>query len=133
MPQYTQGADELFSEGVYDFVVLDANEKLSQAGNATIELQLLVKDDNGRGEVRVIDYLTFAPKCFWKIDSFRVATGETLERGKTAAFECEDCLNREGRLLLKVQEFEGRERNKVSAYVDPATEKRPPGKARRSK
>jgi hypothetical protein len=125
MPEYVQGSEELLPEGVYDFTVIDATEKTSKAGNPTIELQLLIKDDDG-GEVRIFDHLTFSPRCFWKIDAFRVATGETLERGKTASFEYEDCLSREGRLLLKVAEFEGRERNKVGTYVDPAAEKRPP-------
>ena len=70
MPQYTQGADELLPEGVYDFVVIDATEKKSHAGNPTIELELLIKDGNGTEEVRVTDYLTFSPKSFWKITVF---------------------------------------------------------------
>jgi len=84
-----------------------------------IELQLLVK--NGTTEVRVFDNLVFSEKAFWKIDEFRVATGEKLVEGQKVNFEAEDCVDRKGRCHLFVDVYEGRSRNKVEAYLPPST------------
>jgi uncharacterized protein DUF669 len=126
MPTYEVGYNETLSEGSYPFVVIDANEKQSQSGNEMIELQLLVKGPNGN-ELRVFDHLVFTPKSYWKIDAFRVATGEKLVPGQTVSLEPEDCVDREGKVFLTVEKFEGRERNKVQEYL--AAEKLPPAQA----
>ena len=53
MPKYVQQLDVTLPEGEYDFVVADANEKISQSsGNDMIELQLLIKGPDGE-EVRI--------------------------------------------------------------------------------
>jgi hypothetical protein len=33
-------------------------------------------DGSKNGGIRIFDHLTFTPKSYWKIDRFRVATGE---------------------------------------------------------
>jgi Protein of unknown function (DUF669) len=127
MPTYTTGHDETLPEGVYDFTVIDAHEQTSKAsGNAMIELQLAITTPDGKNGPRVFDHLVFTPKAYWKIDSFRIATGEKLVEGQTAAFEPEDCLDRTGKLWLTIEKFEGRNRNKVGEYIDLAGEKNPP-------
>jgi hypothetical protein len=127
MPTYTTGHDETLPEGVYDFTVADANEKQSQAsGNPMIELELMVHEADGGTGIRVFDRLVFTPKAFWKIDAFRIATGEKLVEGQTVSFEAEDCVDRKGKCWLTVEKYEGRDRNKVREYVDPESEKKPP-------
>jgi non-homologous end joining protein Ku len=126
MPEYEVGYEEVLPEGVYPFVCINANEKTSQSGNVMIELELMVKGPNSDNEIRVFDHLVFARKSTWKIDDFRIATGETLIKGQKASFEAEDCLDRTGKVLLKIEKYEGRERNKVEEYLDPAAEKSPP-------
>jgi hypothetical protein len=91
-----------------------------------IELQLLVKAPGHKNGVRVFDHLTFVPNSYWKIDAFRIATGEKLVQGQTARFESEDCLDRSGRVWLAVEKYGGRSRNKVGEYVDPGAENPPP-------
>jgi hypothetical protein len=126
MPEYEVGHQEILPEGVYTFICIDAVEKTSQAGNTTIELQLMVKEANGDNEVRIFDHLTFTPKSTWKIDDFRAATGEILVKGQRSRFESEDCIDRQGKVRLKIETFEGRERNKVEEYLNPNAEKPPP-------
>jgi hypothetical protein len=131
MPTYKVGHKEVLPDGSYEFTVIDANEKQSQSGNAMIELQLLIKGTTGN-ELRVFDHLVFTPKSFWKIDAFRVATGERLVQGQLVNFEAADCLDRTGKVLLMVEEYGGRQKNRVQEYLDPAAEKPPPSPARKT-
>jgi hypothetical protein len=125
MPSYTQGLDVTVPEGIYDFTVADANEKMSQSsGNDMIELQLIVKGPDGE-EVKIFDNLVFSPKAFWKIDMFRVCTGDKLVAGQSVEFNAEDCLDRTGKCCVIIDKFEGRERNKVKEYLDPNAIDRP--------
>jgi hypothetical protein len=125
MPKYTECLDVTVPEGVYDFVVADANEKMSQSsGSAMIELLLLVKGQNGE-EVKIFDNLVFSPKAFWKIDAFRVATGDKLVAGQSVEFNAEDCLDRTGKCVLIIDNYGGRERNKVGEYLDPKESQNP--------
>jgi hypothetical protein len=117
MPEYTTGVQQAVPEGDYYFTVDDAGEKESQKGNPMIELQLLVEHDGA--EVRVFDNLVFVEAAFWKIDAFRVSTGEKLVEGQKVNFEAEDCIGRRGRCHLYVDTYEGRTRNKVDAYLPP--------------
>jgi hypothetical protein len=93
-----------------------------------IELQLAITTPDGKNGPRVFDRLVFTPKAFWKIDAFRIATGEKLVEGQTATFEPEDCIDRTGKLWLTVEKYEGRNHNKVGEYIDPSSEKAPPKK-----
>ena len=120
MSEYETGVQEVLPEGDYDFVVDDAGEKESTNGNPMIELQLTIEHDGHR--VRVFDHLVFTRKAFWKIDAFRVCTGEKFVEGQKVSFEAEDCIDRKGRCLLCVDTYEGKTRNKVSAYLPPPSE-----------
>jgi Protein of unknown function (DUF669) len=117
MPTYTQGLDITLPEGTYDFVVADANDKQSQSGNDMIELQLIIKGPDGQ-ESKIFDNLVFSPKAFWKIDMFRVCTGDKLVAGQSVEFNAEDCLDRTGKCYVIVDKYEGRERNRVKEYLD---------------
>lgn len=117
MPEYTTGVQQVLPDGDYDFVVDDAGEKESSKGNPMIELQLLVEHDGAK--VRIFDNLVFVEAAFWKIDAFRVSTGEKLVEGQKVTFEAEDCLDRRGRCHLYLDTYEGRTRNKVDTYLPP--------------
>jgi hypothetical protein len=120
MPLYTSGGglQEIMPEGDYDFIVDDAGEKESSNHNPMIELQLMVSY-NGIS-IRIFDPLVFTKTAFWKIDAFRVCTGEQLVAGQQINFEAEDCIDRKGRCHLIVDTYEGRTRNKVDAYLPPS-------------
>lgn len=129
MPEYESGVQGgILPEGDYHFVVDDAGEKPSSKGNPMIELQLAI-EHNG-STIRVFDNLVFTQRAFWRIDDFRVSTGEKLVPGQKVNFEAEDCIDRRGRCHLFVDVYEGKSRNKVEAYLPPASSAKPgtPGK-----
>jgi Protein of unknown function (DUF669) len=131
MPTYTQGQDEVVPEGEYSFTVKNAEEKVSKAGNPMIELQLQVDVPGKNGGIRVWDRLVFAEGMTSKIDDFRIATGETgLVKGQPATFEDSDCIDRTGKARIGIEIYQGREKNKIESYIDPAKEtaEKPPKK-----
>jgi hypothetical protein len=129
MPTYTSGSqDTLAPEGDYFFKVVDSGEKVSQQQNEMIELTL--ECWNGSGEKwRVYDQLVFTPKAFWKIDQFRLSTGEVIVAGKPFTLEAEDCIDRQGILHLIIDSTGRRPKNKVSEYLSPPVPKTAPAAA----
>jgi hypothetical protein len=128
MPTYEAGKEPaLLPEGTYEFVVVDAVDKISHAGkNPMIELTLSVKGSNGE-ELRVYDRLVFTANMGWKIDHFRASSGEKVVAGPTN-FDAVDALDRQGKCLLEIEEYDGRDRNRIKDYIDPKSEKKPPAK-----
>ena len=94
---------------------MDAQEKTSSTGNQMIEIALAVTTPDGKNGPRVWDRLVFSPKAYWKIDAFRIATGETLTKGQSVTFEAEDCVDRQGKVRLMIETYQGRESNRVEA------------------
>ena len=84
-----------------------------------IELQLDVCNDDFTQKVRVVDRLVFTSNCYWKIDSFRKATGEKISQHQKVSFDAEDCIDRRGQLMLKTTTYNGKSRNEVDYYVEP--------------
>lgn len=116
MPLYKQNASPVVPEGEYDFTVKNAKEEVSSKGNDMIVLTLQIKD----GPV-VIDNLVFTEGAIWKIDEFRVSTGEVINSTEEVSFEADECLGRSGRCSLYVDTFDGRDRNKIEHYLPPGT------------
>lgn len=121
MPDYDQGlGGEAFADGIYNFHCVDAGEKEStQTHNPMIELQLDCLNDDFTRRVRVVDRLVFTPNSYWKIDSFRRATGEKISQQSRVSFEAANCIDRKGRLALKTTMYNGKARNEVDYYVEP--------------
>jgi hypothetical protein len=121
MPEYEQNAAEvIFPDGTYEFQCVDACEKESdKTHNTMIELQLDCSNADLTEKVRVVDRLVFTPNSYWKIDSFRKATGEKISAGGKVSFEAEDCIDRQGRCQLKTTSYNGRSRNEVDYYLEP--------------
>ncbi len=85
-----------------------------------IELELIIANGPDVEPIIVTDYLVFAESSFWKIDAFRQATGEILASGEKVSFEAEDCIDRTGWCTLEIDVYQGRQKNKVLGYLDPA-------------
>lgn len=81
-----------------------------------IELKLKVEPD---GPV-FYDHLVFTESSFWKIDVFRAAIGETVIANEEIEIVADDLIGRQGRARLVVEEYNGRKRNKVAAWLVPA-------------
>lgn len=99
--------------GDYTVEILNAEESVSKQGNDLIELKLKIEPS---GAI-CFDNLVFTQNAFWKIDAFRAATGETVVPDEEVNIECDDLIGRTGRARLVVEEYNGRKRNKVAAWL----------------
>lgn len=118
MPTYTTGVtSELLPEdSEWPFEVEKAMDKDSANKNEMIELQLRVFNGSKKGPL-IFDTLVFVEAAFWKIDAFRRATGEKFKEGQQMSFSADDCVGRKGRLVVTVDSYQGKSRNKVKFYV----------------
>ena len=132
MPSYTsstpQERPDHVEPGDYEVEVVDAIETISKGGHEMIELKL--KTSAGS---YLYDFLVFIPTAFWKIDAFRAATGETVTPDQDVEITADHVIGRTGTARLTVEEYNGKKRNKVAAWIvgaaKPVTQPQP---ARRS-
>jgi hypothetical protein len=120
MPKYIQGsvANSYLQPGEYNFHVVGARGRVSSKENYMIELKLQLD-----GGSIVYDNLVFTPKSYFKIDQFRASTGETLDPGAEIDFDADSCLDRYGWANIIIDEWEGKKRNAVKAYIVKKDEK----------
>ena len=116
MPSYnantpTERPDHV-EPGDYEVEVVDAIETISKGGHEMIELKL--KTSAGS---YLYDFLVFIPSAFWKIDAFRAATGESVTPEQDVEIVADDLIGRTGKARLTVEEYNGRKRNKVAAWL----------------
>jgi hypothetical protein len=98
--------------GDYEVEIVDAIETLSKSNHEMIELKL--KTSAGS---YLYDFLVFIPSAFWKIDAFRAATGETVAPEQDVEIVADDLIGRTGRARLALEEYNGKKRNKVAAWL----------------
>ncbi|XHR30880.1 MAG: DUF669 domain-containing protein [Chthoniobacteraceae bacterium] len=123
MPSYKSSEPtsrpDFVEPGDYTIEVINATETVSKKGSDMIELQLKVLPD---GAV-FFDYLVFVKNAFWKIDAFRAAVGETVLPDEDIDIHADNFIGKQGRARLSVEEFEGRKRNKIAAWLLPEMQK----------
>jgi len=102
----------LLEEGIYQFKIVKAEDKVSKNGNDMIEVKLIVFDKEGKIHF-ITDYLL--EKIAYKLKHFTdcVGLGEKYKTGEFSAFDCE---GREGYLKLNVQK--GKEKPEGGYYPD---------------
>ena len=119
MPSYRSSEPtsrpDFVEPGEYHLEVLNAEEAVSQKGSDMIELKLRIQPS---GAI-LFDHLVFMDTAFWKIDAFRAATGEHVGADQEVEIRADDLIGRTGRAKLIVEEFKGRKRNKVGAWLLP--------------
>jgi hypothetical protein len=128
MPSYTsstpQERPDHVEPGDYEVEVIDAIETISKGGHEMIELKL----KTSAGSI-LYDFLVFIPTAFWKIDAFRAATGEVVEPDQDVEITADHVIGRTGIARLTVEEYNGKKRNKVVAWIvgnaKPATQPQP--------
>ena len=101
--------------GDYTVEVIGAVETLSSKRSDMIELKLKVRPE---GAV-FFDYLVFVKNSFWKIDAFRAAIGEIVLPDEEIDVHADDFIGKRGLARLIVEEYQGRKRNKVAAWLAP--------------
>jgi hypothetical protein len=108
------------SEREYDFRVIGAGEEVStNRWNPVIELVLQIKSIGSTALFYVFDSLVFVPYLYWRIDSFRLCTGDIVKPGETVIIEAEDWLGRMGRCTLYVHSHNSKGRIEVFKYLAP--------------
>ena len=119
MPSYKasepSSRPDFVEAGDYTVEVLEAEETLSQKKHEMIELKLKAEP---LGAV-FFDHLVFTSSSFWKIDAFRASTGENVVPDEDVEIIADDLIGRLGRARLIVEEYNGRKRNKVAAWLPP--------------
>lgn len=112
-----QSVGEPWPSGEYDFMVNEATETISQAGNEQIKLVLHVFNRQGQQRI-VFDYLSSASKSQWKVRHFAEAVG-MVRQYETGDMPVLDMLSRPGRLKLRVKPAEGQysAQNAVNDYI----------------
>ena len=116
MPSYnastpTERPDHV-EAGDYEVEVIDAIETVSKTGHEMIELKLRTSAGS-----YLYDFLVFIPTAFWKIDAFRAATGEMVSPEEDVEITGDDLIGRTGKARLSVEEYNGKKRNKVAAWL----------------
>ncbi len=128
MPSYNASTPterpDFVEPGDYQVEVTDAIETISKGGHEMIELKL--KTSAGS---YLYDFLVFIPNAFWKIDSFRAATGEDVTPEEDVEITADDVIGRTGTARLVVEEYNGKKRNKVAAWLTAKPGKTPAPKA----
>ncbi len=127
MKYVSQDADNFprFVEpGDYLLTVIEATDTLSKAGDEMIKLKLEVE---GHG-VRLFDYLVATESSFWKIDTFRKAIGDEVVEGEEVELIAESLTGRQGYARLRVEEYQGKENNKVEMWLTSGNAPLPPKK-----
>jgi len=118
MPSYTASTPserpDHVEPGDYQVEIVDAIETISKSGHEMIELKL--KTSAGSF---LYDFLVFIPSAFWKIDSFRAATGEEVTPEQDVEITADHVVGRTGTARLAVEEYNGKKRNKVAAWMTP--------------
>jgi len=116
MPSYTASTPterpDFVDPGDYQVEVIDAIETVSKTGHEMIELKLRTSAGS-----YLYDFLVFIPNAFWKIDSFRAATGEAVMPEDDVEITADDLIGRTGTTRLIVEEYNGKKRNKVAAWL----------------
>lgn len=112
---FQDSGNELLQPGIYAATIVAAEEKISRAGNETIELTWRT-DEPGPA---IYDYLVFSQKTAFRIDQFLKATGHAPEKGKEIEIIAENLIG--WRAWIKVEVESGGEkfadRNRISRYV----------------
>ena len=124
MPSYNASTPterpDFVEPGDYQVEVIDAIETVSKTGHEMIELKLRTSAGS-----YLYDFLVFIPNAFWKIDSFRAATGEEVAPEDDVEITGDDLIGRTGTVRLIVEEYNGKKRNKVAAWLTQRTGSKP--------
>ncbi len=128
MPSFTTGepkqggASFLLEPGEYDLRIIDAKESQSKGGDAMLEVVFRAQLADGSDGPKIFEYLVFIEKMMWKIDNFLAACGKHPGQGKNFDLYPSLMFGWTCRARLKVEEYNGKQRNKVEEYIiDPET------------
>jgi hypothetical protein len=135
--KYTSSADAPKSyhlpAGDYSVTILEASETVSRSTGADM-IKLTLEAEAADGATSTLfDYLVASASCAWKIDTFRIALGQTIAPGEPVELDASDLPGRTLRARLKVEDYNGRSNNKIDAWLAPLIRTAPTAPANAAK
>jgi Protein of unknown function (DUF669) len=121
----------LLPEGVYDFEIVDATEKTSQAGNEMIELKVRLFDERGDHHSVIFDWLLSTERAAYKLRHCCDAC-QILRLYENGSISSSDFLGKSGKAKVYIQKSKDpqySDKNAIKDYVklaDLAKEKEKP-------
>lgn len=103
--------------GTYTVRVAEAIEDTSKSGNDMLKLKLRIVLNNGHDGPALFDYLVLSEGASWKIDQFLAAMGKHPGEGRAVELDPDIMIGWECDAELVVDEYNGKQSNKVSAYI----------------
>jgi len=110
----------LLQDGIYDFEVVEARDRVSRSGNDMIELKLKLWDKSGGVKI-IFDYLLEA--MAYKLRHFCSVTG-LIQKYEEGSLQAMDCIGRCGRAEIIIQPGAGKQtggyypdKNSVKDYI----------------
>lgn len=119
MPTYQQGSGEQPSRiepGLHKVIVIEGQEKISQAGNDVINMKMKVIMDDGTQGPTLYDNLVFTAKAAWKIDLALKALGFDVVEGRSVTVSAKDL---EGMTAMVMLDKVDRGYWVVTEWIDP--------------
>jgi hypothetical protein len=94
-------ASGVWEDGEYDYEVIEAEEKQSNAGNDMFALELSIFNANGSRK-KVFDYLVISDKAAWKLRHFSTSCG-LLAQYQRGSLMANEMIGRTGRCTIGTQ------------------------------
>jgi hypothetical protein len=112
----------LLDPGLYDFEVMEAEDKVSKAGNDMVALGLRIEDHEGRGH-KILDWLVSTDGGAYKVRHFAESVGLLAEYEK-GDMPAGYMIGKTGRckITIKAATAEFGAKNAVADYVGGAVE-----------
>ncbi len=105
--------------GDYAVTIVEASETVSRSTGADMIKLTLEAEASDGSTTKLFDYLVASPSSAWKIDAFRRALGHEVIQGEPVELHAHDLVGHTLRARLKVEEFNGRQNNKIEAWLAP--------------
>lgn len=111
-------------KGDYNFRVVDIEEDTSKGGNPMLKVTCVVVDEGGNDRNKFFDYLVLTADSLWKLTEFLKSCGQDADEGLEVDTDdiVENAVGWTGRVALKVEKYDGRDSNKVAAYLSSKEE-----------
>ncbi len=108
----------LLADGVYDFEITDAKEKISSKGNEMLEIKLNVFEHDGSSRSKM-DWIM--PQMAKKFKHFHNATG-MMAKYESGTLEAIDVIGKKGKCMIKTEPYTNKDglqimSNKIDDYV----------------
>jgi hypothetical protein len=108
--------NNILEDGVYNFEVKTAKQRVSKSGNQMIALTLTVYSDSDASRHTIFDNLLATPRWRWKIRKFCDSVG-LIKEYESKTFDETLCEGMSGKCRIGTTIFNGKQQNSVEDYL----------------